>query len=100
MVKFGSSRMGSRKGSVAIFDYQLLEDATDKFSQSNVLLESGSGRVYKARFDEKLLAAVKKLEQAAGSDAERRFDVTFFPIQELVCSSVFAAYFLYLFAFR
>lgn len=66
--------MGSRRSSVAIFDYELLETATNKFSQSNDLGESGSGHVYKARFDEKLLATVKKLDEVA-LDVERKFDV-------------------------
>lgn len=65
--------MGSRS-SVAIFDYELLEAATNNFSQSNDLGESGSGHVYKARFDEKLLATVKKLDDASPDD-ERKFNV-------------------------
>ncbi|XP_024021895.1 probable receptor-like protein kinase At1g80640 isoform X1 [Morus notabilis] len=73
MVRYNTSRMGSRRSSVAIFDYELLEAATNKFSQSNDLGESGSGHVYKARFDEKLLATVKKLDDALPDD-ERKFD--------------------------
>lgn len=76
MVKLNSLRMGSKKGSVAVFDYQLLEAATNKFSESSVLDEADSGHVYKACFDEKFLAAVKKLE-CVGSDAERKVDVIF-----------------------
>lgn len=76
MVKFNSLRMGSKKGSVAIFDYQLLEAATNKFSESNVLDEGDSGHVYRGCFDKKLLAAVKKLD-CVGSDAERKVDVIF-----------------------
>ncbi|GMN49924.1 hypothetical protein TIFTF001_019096 [Ficus carica] len=72
VVRFNTSRMGSRS-SVAIFDYELLETATNKFSQSNDLGESGSGHVYKAHFDEKLLATVKKLDDVA-LDVERKFD--------------------------
>ncbi|KAH7547456.1 probable receptor-like protein kinase At1g80640 isoform X1 [Ziziphus jujuba] len=73
MVRFNSLRMASRKGPVTIFDYQLLEAATNKFSESNVLSEDDSGHVYKARFDEKFLAVVKKLD-CVGSDAERKVD--------------------------
>ena len=76
MVRFNSFRMGNKKALVAIFDYQLLEAATNKFSESNVLSECGSQRVYKARLDENLLAAVKKLE-VSGPDAERKFNVSF-----------------------
>ncbi|KAM6602338.1 hypothetical protein CsatA_021947 [Cannabis sativa] len=76
MVGFSSSRMGSsRKGSVAIFDYQTLEAATNKFGRSNVLCEGGSGIVYKALLDEKVLVAVKKVDiTTTGSDAERKFN--------------------------
>ncbi|XP_030492288.2 probable receptor-like protein kinase At1g80640 isoform X3 [Cannabis sativa] len=76
MVGFSSSRMGSsRKGSVAIFDYQTLEAATNKFGRSNVLSEGGSGIVYKALLDEKVLVAVKKVDvTTTGSDAERKFN--------------------------
>ncbi|PON79841.1 Tyrosine-protein kinase [Parasponia andersonii] len=73
MVGFTSSRMGRKKASVAIFDYQSLEAATNKYSSSNVLSEDGSGIVYKARLDEKLLVAVKKVD-ITGPDAERKFD--------------------------
>ncbi|KAL5576095.1 hypothetical protein UlMin_017794 [Ulmus minor] len=73
MVRFNSFRMGNKKALVAIFDYQLLEAATNKFGESNVLSECGSQRVYKARLDENLLAAVKKLE-VSGPDAERKFN--------------------------
>lgn len=78
MVRFNSLRMGSKKGSVAIFDYLLLEAATNKFSESNVLCECDSGRVYNARLEEKYFAAVKRLD-VIGSDAERKVDVIFHP---------------------
>ena len=65
---------------MAIFDYQSLEAATSKFTRSHVLSESGSGIVYKACLDEKLLVAVKKLE-VTGPDAERNFDVMIFPFE-------------------
>ncbi|KAF4353764.1 hypothetical protein F8388_024333 [Cannabis sativa] len=83
MVGFSSSRMGSsRKGSVAIFDYQTLEAATNKFGRSNVLSEGGSGTVYKAVLDEKVLVAVKKVDvTTTGSDAERKFNVMLSPFE-------------------
>ncbi|XP_062089946.1 probable receptor-like protein kinase At1g80640 isoform X2 [Humulus lupulus] len=75
MVGFSSSRMGSsRKGSVSIFDYHTLEAATNKFARSNVLIEGGSGIVYKALLDEKVLVAVKKVDVTTGPDAERKFN--------------------------
>ncbi|KAM1513731.1 hypothetical protein ACFX1Z_025127 [Malus domestica] len=64
MVEFNSLRVGSRKGSVAIFNYPLLEAATNNFSKSNVLIERGSGSLYRASFDEKFIAAVKKVNSA------------------------------------
>lgn len=70
--KHNYSRMADKKSSVAIFDYQLLEAATNNFSTSNIMGESGSRIMYRARFDEHFLAAVKK----ADSDADREFEVT------------------------
>ncbi|XP_031745272.1 probable receptor-like protein kinase At1g80640 isoform X2 [Cucumis sativus] len=60
-------------GSVSTIDYKLLEAATDNFSKSNVLGEGGSGHVYKACFNDKLLAAVKRIDNG-GLDAEREFE--------------------------
>lgn len=74
MVEINSLGTGNRKGSVAVFNYQLLEAATNNFSESNVLGEGGSGIVYRASFDEKLTAAVKKVNSAR-QDTEREFKV-------------------------
>ncbi|XP_023513556.1 probable receptor-like protein kinase At1g80640 isoform X2 [Cucurbita pepo subsp. pepo] len=60
-------------GSVSMIDYKLLEAATDNFSKSNVLDEGSTGHVYKARFDDKMLAAVKRID-CGGPDAEREFE--------------------------
>ncbi|XP_057457170.1 probable receptor-like protein kinase At1g80640 isoform X2 [Lotus japonicus] len=68
--KLNYSRMADKKSSVAIFDFQLLEAATNNFSTNNVMGESGSRVVYRARFDEHFQAAVKK----ADSDADREFE--------------------------
>ncbi|CAJ1955007.1 unnamed protein product [Sphenostylis stenocarpa] len=68
--KHNYSRMADKKSSVAIFDYQLLEAATNSFSTSNIMTESGSRIVYRASFDEHFQAAVKK----ADSDADREFE--------------------------
>ncbi|KAL1298030.1 probable receptor-like protein kinase At1g80640 isoform X2 [Arachis hypogaea] len=62
--------MADKKSSVAIFDFQLLEAATNSFSNSNVMAESGSRIVYRAHLDENFHAAVKK----ADSDADREFE--------------------------
>ncbi|XP_022959758.1 probable receptor-like protein kinase At1g80640 isoform X2 [Cucurbita moschata] len=71
--RFNSLRLANFKGSVSMIDYKLLEAATDNFSKSNVLDEGSTGHVYKARFDDKMLAAVKRIEYG-GLDAEREFE--------------------------
>lgn len=63
--------MADKKSSVAIFDYQLLEAATNSFSTSSIMRKSGSRIIYRANFDEHFQAAVKK----ADSDADREFEV-------------------------
>ncbi|KAH1055194.1 hypothetical protein J1N35_033259 [Gossypium stocksii] len=70
--QFNSLPMASKKGSVAVIEYRLLEAATNNFRESNVLGEGGRGRVYKACFDGKFLAAVKKLD--GGHNVEREFE--------------------------
>ncbi|XP_038897112.1 probable receptor-like protein kinase At1g80640 [Benincasa hispida] len=71
--RFNSLRLANFKGSVSTIDYKLLEAATDNFSKSNILGEGGTGHVYKACFNDKLLAAVKRIENG-GPDAEREFE--------------------------
>ncbi|XP_023004393.1 probable receptor-like protein kinase At1g80640 isoform X4 [Cucurbita maxima] len=71
--RFNSLRLANFKGSVSMIDYKLLEAATDNFSKSNVLDEGSTGHVYKARFDDKMLAAVKRIDYG-GPDAEREFE--------------------------
>ncbi|BAT91469.1 hypothetical protein VIGAN_07006700 [Vigna angularis var. angularis] len=68
--KLNYSRMADKKSSVAIFDYQLLEAATNSFSTSRIMRKSGSRIIYRANFDEHFQAAVKK----ADSDADREFE--------------------------
>ena len=60
----------SRKGLVAMIEYPVLEAATGKFSESNVLGVGGFGCVYKAVFDGGVTAAVKRLE-SGGPECER-----------------------------
>ncbi|MCL7049716.1 hypothetical protein MKW94_008074, partial [Papaver nudicaule] len=76
--KFGSMKMGgNKKGSVAMIEYQLIEAATDKFNESNILGEGGFGCVYRAHFDDdNLIAAVKRLN-CERQDAETEFETEF-----------------------
>ncbi|KAK6912275.1 Serine-threonine/tyrosine-protein kinase, catalytic domain [Dillenia turbinata] len=71
--RFNSLRIAGKKGGVAAIEYQLLEAATNNFHESNILGEGGFGSVYKALFDEKSHAAVKRVE-VKGQDAEREFE--------------------------
>ena len=86
--------MAGKKGSVAAMEYQLLQAATNNFREDNVLGEGGHGCVYKARFSEKFLAAVKRFEGEA-QDIAREFEVTSFMkliwilFQSILASSIF-----------
>ncbi|KAI9197898.1 hypothetical protein LWI28_006351 [Acer negundo] len=70
--RFNSLMVAGKKDSVAVIEYHLLEAATNNFGESNVLVEGGRGRVYKAHFNEKFLAAVKRIE--GGQDAQKEFE--------------------------
>nr|KJB68030.1 hypothetical protein B456_010G223000 [Gossypium raimondii] len=63
----------AKRNLVAVIEYRLLEAATNNFRESNVLGEGGRGRVYKACFDGKFLAVVKKLD-GGGHNVEREFE--------------------------
>ncbi|XP_021661651.1 probable receptor-like protein kinase At1g80640 isoform X2 [Hevea brasiliensis] len=71
--KLNSLTMVGNKDSIAVMEYELLEAATNNFQENNLLGEGGHGRVYKARVNEKLLAAVKKLE-GVGRNVQREFE--------------------------
>ncbi|KAF3783992.1 putative receptor-like protein kinase [Nymphaea thermarum] len=71
--KFNSLMMNGKKGSVSVMEYAVLESATNNFNSSNILGQGGSGCVYKARFDNNFLAAVKRLDNA-GPDCQREFE--------------------------
>ncbi|KAL5771621.1 hypothetical protein ACOSP7_015775 [Xanthoceras sorbifolium] len=80
MERFNSLMVAGKKDSVDVIEYHLLEFATNNFGESNVLGDQGGrgrGRVYKARFNEKFLAAVKTIE-GGGPDAQREFEVILF----------------------
>lgn len=71
--KLNTSAVMGKKGCAAVFEYNLLEAATNHFHERSILGEGGRGVVYKARLSEKLLAAVKKWDDA-DQDAQREFE--------------------------
>ncbi|CAL9079279.1 unnamed protein product [Musa textilis] len=70
--KFNSSKV-SKKELMSVIDYESLELATNKFSESNILGEGGFSFVYKACFNGEVFAAVKRLS-GGGQDCEREFE--------------------------
>lgn len=74
MCKFNSLKSTySRKASVSLMEYKTLESATNKFQESEILGEGGFGCVYKARLEDNLYVAVKKLEGGT-RDAIKEFE--------------------------
>lgn len=64
-----------RKGTIPVYEYQLLESATNKFSDSNVLSRGGRGCLYRAFLDEKSSVTVKKLDGGGETDIDKQFEV-------------------------
>lgn len=64
-----------RKGTIPVYDYQLLESSTNKFSDSNVLSRGGRGCLYRACLDEKSSVTVKKLDGCGETDIDKQFEV-------------------------
>ncbi|KAL0725935.1 hypothetical protein Bca4012_040534 [Brassica carinata] len=65
------------KGTIPVYEYQLLESATNKFSESNVLSRGSRGcLLYRACLDEKSSVTVKKLDGGGGGDTdiEKQFE--------------------------
>ncbi|KAK7260927.1 hypothetical protein RIF29_27228 [Crotalaria pallida] len=71
--KFSSIKLVGKKGHIPIIDYKQIEKATSNFKESNILGEGGFGCVYKARLDDNLDVAVKKLH-CESQHAEREFE--------------------------
>lgn len=70
----GALKSVSEKGSVAVMDYKLLESATSHFGESEILGVGGFGCVYRARLDDNLCVAVKRLD-GGSQDAIKEFQV-------------------------
>ncbi|WCJ41004.1 Protein kinase superfamily protein [Euphorbia peplus] len=60
-------------GSIVRFSYSVLENATDKFSNSNVVGLGGSSYVYRGQLGEGKPVAVKRLTALGGPDADSLF---------------------------
>ncbi|VVA95873.1 unnamed protein product [Arabis nemorensis] len=63
-----------RKGTIPVYEYQLLESGTNKFSESNLLSRGGRGCLYRACLDEKSSVTVKKLDGGGETDIEKQFE--------------------------
>uniref|UniRef100_A0A0D9VD09 Protein kinase domain-containing protein n=1 Tax=Leersia perrieri TaxID=77586 RepID=A0A0D9VD09_9ORYZ len=74
--KFNSMK-SNKKGLVAMMEYNSLEAATGKFSESNLLGAGGFGCVYKANFEGGLVAAVKRFGHL-GQECEKEFEISDF----------------------
>ncbi|PWA36466.1 Concanavalin A-like lectin/glucanase, subgroup [Artemisia annua] len=68
----GAIKSNNEKGSVVVMDYNLLESATSNFGESEILGVGGFGCVYKARLDDSLCVAVKRLD-GGSQDAVKEF---------------------------
>ncbi|GLU01267.1 hypothetical protein SLE2022_185800 [Rubroshorea leprosula] len=70
---FRSLRTVSKMGYASFMDYKILEKATSKFHDGNILGVGGFGRVYKAQLEDGSCVAVKKLD-CATQDAGKEFE--------------------------
>lgn len=62
------------KGTIPVYEYQLLESGTNKFSDGNVLSRGGRGCLYSACLDGKSYVTVKKLDGGGETDIEKQFE--------------------------
>uniref|UniRef100_A0A0E0LTB5 non-specific serine/threonine protein kinase n=1 Tax=Oryza punctata TaxID=4537 RepID=A0A0E0LTB5_ORYPU len=68
-----NSMKTSKKEVVAMMDFSVLESATGKFSEKNILGKGGFGCVYRACLDRGVVAAVKKLN-CCRQEVEKEFE--------------------------
>ncbi|KAM0904394.1 hypothetical protein ACQ4PT_018033 [Festuca glaucescens] len=74
--KLNSNKM-SNKEVIAVMDFSVLETATGKFSEENILGKGGFGCVYRACLDGDVVAAVKKLN-CCRQEVEKEFEISDF----------------------
>ncbi|GAB2293653.1 hypothetical protein Dimus_038270 [Dionaea muscipula] len=60
--RFDPMMKGGKKGKASAFEYSALEAVTNNFHESNKLDDEGSVYTYRARFNDKSVAVVKKLD--------------------------------------
>lgn len=76
--KFTPTRITTgRKGSATVIDYEWLISATNDFHEDHIVRVDSSGHIYKARFNDHFVAAVKRLH-GRGPDTQRGFEVTLY----------------------
>jgi hypothetical protein len=66
----------TKQGTVSLIDYNILEEGTSGFKESNILGQGGFGCVYSATLENNISAAVKKLD-CANEDAAKEFKVLY-----------------------
>ncbi|KAM7522366.1 hypothetical protein LguiA_012268 [Lonicera macranthoides] len=64
------SRAGTLHGTIKQFPYSELENATNKFSDSNLIGLGGSSHVYRGHLKDGRIVAVKRMRALLGPDAE------------------------------
>ncbi|KAK9022274.1 hypothetical protein V6N11_002554 [Hibiscus sabdariffa] len=67
------SKMGTILGTIFQFAYSELENATNKFSNSNLVGLGGSSYVYRGQLKDGRIVAVKRLKAQGGPDADTIF---------------------------
>nr|GMD18991.1 receptor-like serine/threonine-protein kinase NCRK isoform X1 [Ipomoea batatas] len=67
------SKMGAPYGMIIQFSYFDLENATDRFSASNLIGVGGSSQVYRGQLKDGRIIAVKRIKIQGGPDSESSF---------------------------
>lgn len=65
--------MGAPYGMIIQFSYFDLENATDRFSASNLIGVGGSSQVYRGQLKDGRIIAVKRIKIQGGPDSESSF---------------------------